>query len=281
MNVVYWIGSHVSIRNGYSGAARTAHALGANAFQYFPKNPRSVTIKSFDPQDAEACASYCRQHDIRSIAHAPYPINLAAESADRRDLQAESLLNDLTIAEACGSVGLVVHFGIYKEKGKDRLQGYKNIIQCLNQVIARWSGSAQILIENQAGDGDMGTTFEELTQVRSLTDAPNRIGFCFDTCHAFASGIWNGRNWQELLEKGTKLGYFEHLRAIHLNDCQYPSGSKKDRHARVGDGFIGAEPIAELLRSSFAAHIPIVLETPYDEDGTHRGQIAQLRRLAE
>ncbi len=118
-----FIGSHVSIRKGFLGAARTAAAIGGTAFQYFPKNPRSLSVKEFDHADAEACAAFCRREGIISIAHAPYPANLAAEDPHMQEVTVQSLLNDLEIVEACGSIGLVVHFGKYK--GKDPLQGYK------------------------------------------------------------------------------------------------------------------------------------------------------------
>ncbi len=130
-----YLGSHISIRKGFLHAAKTAIHIGARAFQYFPKNPRSLSIKSFDKKDAAACAAFCNQHDIKSIAHTLYPTNLAADENVHKELIIESILNDLLIAEACGSIGVVVHFGTYKRK--DTLQGYKNSLQCLNNVLSR------------------------------------------------------------------------------------------------------------------------------------------------
>ena len=118
------IGCHISIRHGYLAAAKTALAIGASAFQYFPKNPRSLSVKAFSSSDAQACAAFCQEHNIASIAHTPYPTNLAVEDPKLRQVTLQSVLNDLEITEACGSVGLVVHFG--KFKGPDLLQGYRN-----------------------------------------------------------------------------------------------------------------------------------------------------------
>jgi deoxyribonuclease IV len=273
-----YIGSHVSIRNGYSGAAKLAHSIGANAFQYFPKNPRSLATKSFDPRDAEACAKYCEENRILSIGHAPYPLNPAAGEASEAVMLA-ALINGLEITNACGSVGLVVHFGKYQ--GKETLQGYKNIIQLLNKALRGWQGKALVLLENQAGEGaQMGLAIEELVQVRSLCDHPDKIGFCLDTCHAFASGLWNGANWLSVQARGEELGYFHQLKAVHLNDSVHPAGARRDRHANIGYGHIGKAGLAQMLASPFVRSIPVVLETETGADGTHREEIALVKELA-
>ena len=268
------IGSHVSIRKGYKEAAASAAALGARAYQYFPKNPRSLLVKAFDRPDAARCKTYCREHDLVSIAHAPYPVNLAAADPAQRARTAESLLNDLEIADACGSIGVVVHFGIYK--GPDILEGYRSIIHALDNVLGQWEGSAKLLIENQAGDhAPKGTTFEELVQVRSLSRHPEQIGFCLDTCHLFAAGIWDGTNEAEWTERARTLGYLDHLDAIHLNDSAYASGARKDRHAPVGQGMIGEEAFRRLLAVPELRSTPLVLETPERAGCSHRDQIRQ------
>jgi deoxyribonuclease IV len=271
-------GCHVSIRGGYLEAAKLARRIGARSYQYFPKNPRSLTLKTFDKGDAEACAAYCLANDMVSIAHTPYPTNLAMEEPLKREAVKQSLLNDLEIAEACGSIGVVVHFGTYK--GTNTLQGYKNILQLLHEITTEWNGKALLLIENQAGEGTtMGTTLEELVQIRSLSAEPHKIGFCLDTCHLFASGVWQGSDWHELVRKAEQLGYVEHLRAIHLNDSVYPSGSRKDRHANIGQGHIGTEAITDVLHTPGLQNIPMVLETPSGFNHSHEDEIRYLMGL--
>jgi deoxyribonuclease-4 len=76
------LGSHVSIRNGYLYAAETAWALGATAFQYFPKNPKSIGVKNFNVDDVKHCSEFCRHHNITSIAHTPYPTKLIPENKE-------------------------------------------------------------------------------------------------------------------------------------------------------------------------------------------------------
>ncbi len=272
-------GSHVSIRRGYKEAAVSAAAIGGNAYQYFPKNPRSIGVKAYDHADAASCKAYCLEHGLVSIAHAPYPVNLAASDGEQRARTAISLLNDLAIAEACGSLGVVVHFGIYK--GPDLLEGYRSIIGMLDSVLEQWTGGAKLLIENQAGDhAIMGTTFEELVQIRSLSRHAGSIGFCLDTCHLFAAGGWDGTNEAEWAAKARDTGYFDQLAAIHLNDSVYGSGARKDRHAPVGRGNIGADALKRLLAIPEIRRTPLVLETPEAEGFTHRDQIRQVQAWA-
>lgn len=248
------------------------------AFQYFPKNPRSLAVKHFDRRDAEACAGYCERNGLLSVAHSSYLTNLAAEGSGLKSAIALSLLNELDIAESCGSIGLVVHFG--KFKGTDTLQGYKNILQLLNDILNRWNGQTLLLIENQAGSGSrMGMEMEELVQIRSLSADPQRIRFCLDTCHLFASGVWNRNNWDELLQRGEQTGFFSQVKAVHMNDSAFPSGSHRDRHANIGRGHIGDEAFQIFLRSPFLQGVPLILETPVTSSYTYENEMEHIRKL--
>ncbi|GJM69312.1 putative endonuclease 4 [Paenibacillus macerans] len=261
---------------------QAALGLGGGAFQYFPKNPRSLTVKSFDPRDAANCRSFCREHGLVSVAHTPYPSNLAVSSDDTAAYRrvVDSLRNDLAIAEACGSLGIVVHFGTFKSGNP--LQGYQNIIQCINDVLDGWEGAAKLLIENQAGDhGDMGMTIDELVQIRRLCRDSERIGFCLDTCHAFAAGMWRGEGDEDFAEKAERLGFWDGLGAVHFNDSKYPVLSRKDRHARVGQGYIGESGFRWLLKIDAIRNAPLIFESETGEDGTYRDDLERVRRWVE
>ncbi|TCP31515.1 endonuclease IV [Scopulibacillus darangshiensis] len=270
-------GCHISIKKGYLGAAEEALKIGAEAFQYFPKNPRSLKVKAYDEEDARRCAAFCKKHSIVSIAHTPYPTNLSAEQTKLNDI-IPSVLNDLDIAGACGSIGIVVHFGTYK--GDDPLEGYKRMIASLNKILAEWDGDSLLLIENNAGkNGQLGLTIEELVKIRDLVERPEKIGFCLDTCHAFASGLWNGENWDQVVKKGEGLGYFDHLKAIHLNNSIYPSGSRKDRHANIHNGEISVEQMKTFITSKVVKHLPMILETRSNQTYTHKDEIDFLKKI--
>ena len=269
-------GCHVSIREGYLGAAKAAKAMNASAFQYFPKNPRSLSVKDFNREDAALCRAFCKEHEIFSIAHTPYPTSLTPQP-EKQELTIKSLLNDLEIASACGSAGVVVHFG-NPINNKDPLAGYHLMIEMLNQILSHWEDPCLILLENTAGHpGSMGTTMEELVQVRSLCEHRDQIGFCLDTCHAFASNLWNGENLIEFLKKGEELGYFDHLKAIHFNNSKYPAGSGKDRHANIfNKGHITEKQFDQLVKTEPFQRLPLILETPSGEGIEHHEEVELL-----
>ncbi|WP_331280343.1 TIM barrel protein [Bacillus sp. UNC438CL73TsuS30] len=118
-----------------------------------------------------------------------------------------------------------------------------------------------------------------MVQVRNLCEYPEKIGFGLDTCHAFASGLWNGENAEDLFAKGQELGYWEELKIIHLNNSKYPTGSKKDRHANIfGPGYINEEQFENFIPSRLLKEIPFILETPDDEGISHKEEIEMLKQ---
>jgi deoxyribonuclease-4 len=275
------IGCHVSIREGYLGAARLALRLGAESFQYFPKNPRSLSVKSFDRRDAEACKRLCRETGLISIAHTAYPVNLSVDDADLYAATIQSVRNDLEIADACGSIGLVVHFGQYKGNVDNPLHGYRQMIRMINELLADWQGESLLLLENNAGQGGrMGITMEELVEVRSLLEQPDKVGFCLDTCHAFASGMWDGQSWWAFVERAQEAGFFPFVCAVHLNNSIYPHRSFRDRHADIGAGIIPKASLLDVLRTKEWADFPAILETPGMDCG-HAEEIARLKMARE
>ncbi|WP_059170536.1 deoxyribonuclease IV [Bacillus sp. FJAT-27445] len=271
-------GCHVSIRGGYLSAAKHAKQIGAQAYQYFPKNPRSLSVKKFDLADAESCRRFCEENGLFSIAHTPYPTSITP-SPSKKELNIASILNDLTIADACGSAGIVVHFGS-RVSEEDPLASYHLMLEMLNAILENWNGGCLLLLENNAGKlAALGTELEELVQVRNLCGYPAKIGFCLDTCHAFASGMWDGSNTRTFKEKADGLGYTEHLKAIHLNNSMHPYGSRKDRHANI---YRGGKILPEQMESIISAfsEIPFILETPSDLGVSHEEEILALKRLA-
>ncbi|NEU32060.1 deoxyribonuclease IV [bacterium LRH843] len=259
-------GCHLSIREGYAGAAKRALAMNAAAFQYFPKNPRSLEVKDFNRDDAKRCKEFCAEHALISVSHSPYPTSLTPQNEKKREQVVRSLLNDLTISETCGSIGVVVHFGKQMNKSNP-LASYHLMIDILNEILQEWEGEAKILLENNASSpGTMGTTLEEHVQIRNLCDYPEKIGFCFDTCHAFASDLWGGDNWDDVVKKGMEISYFDVLKLVHFNNSKYEAGSGKDRHAPIfGPGYITEIQFDKVVNTPQLAHIPFILETPKNE----------------
>jgi deoxyribonuclease-4 len=70
-----------------------------------------------------------------------------------------------------------------------------------------------------------------------------------------------------VLEKFDKVIGLNRLKAIHLNDSMTPFGSKKDRHAKIGQGTIGLDAIIRFINHPLLKNLPFYLETPNDVPG--------------
>lgn len=272
------IGCHLSISKGFAATAKNAVRLGAESFQFFSKNPRSFSGKPADMAQAKAGLEIIREHGLTPVCHSPYITNLSTPKDDLQELSVRSLLLDLEIAQTYGACGLVVHMGKHVEMGEE--YGLSRMVETLNIILEQWPGPMPLLLENTAGQGtEMGTTLEQCLETRAQTRFPEKIGFCFDTCHAHAAGIYDPAHWEDFAREMERSGYRQHLVAVHLNDSQNPQGSRKDRHAKIGQGCIGEEGMANILRSQIFTGLPVVLETPVSDDDDYLPEMEYVRRL--
>ena len=274
------LGCHISVAKGFSKACKRAHELGAEAFQVFTKNPRGLRPKKVDYADAEKGVRFCREHRITLVAHTPYITNLSTPKEDLHEVTVRSIKEDLHIADTYGAVGAVVHCG--KHVGEGVEAGTRRMVETLNEILAEYEGDCRLLLENTAGQGsELGLAIDELVRIREATDHPEKIGFCFDTCHGFAAGAWNPDSFDELVSQMEETGYLEDLVAIHFNDSKAPYNSRKDRHAKIGKGEIGSEGLARFLRSEHFQGLPVVLETPVEKEEEYAEEIRFLHQLQQ
>lgn len=224
-----------------------------------------------------------------TLCHASYLVNLA--TADR-ELLAKSracLAENLRVATGIGTAGLVLHIGSHRGEGFE---------SCVSQVArelcrtmdaaderARRRGlpSCRILIENAAGaGGTVGTSFEEIGAVISAAGGDERLGACVDTQHLFASGVCFASIAEadavvRALERAVGL---ERLGCLHLNDSKVPFGARRDRHANLGEGYIGARALGSLLSHPRLQHLAAVLEVPgIDRQGPGRHDLEVARTI--
>ena len=101
---------------------------------------------------------------------------------------------------------------------------------------------------------------------------------CLETCHVWDAGYDIAGRLDGVLEEFDRVIGLERLRAVHLNDSLNPCGAQKDRHAKIGEGCIGAQALAEVVRHPALQHVPFILETPNDEAGYAR-EIAWVRAV--
>jgi deoxyribonuclease-4 len=272
------LGCHISISKGFVQAIENARTLGCESFQLFTKNPRAFRGKATDPIEAEKGRTLLAKYGMLLVAHAPYITNLSTPDPELQQLSIASLKLDLENAEAYGAVGCVCHMGKHVDQGET--YGMSRMVETLDLLLEAYQGSCTLLLENTAGQGsELGTTMEQCLEVRSRVAQPDRIGFCFDTCHGFAAGAYRPETWDSFITKARESGYWAHLKAVHLNDSKADHGSRKDRHEKLGKGFIGEAGIAALLRSGAFEGLPVVLETPVDSQDEYGPELIYARSL--
>lgn len=272
------IGCHISVGKGLKKAAETAVELGAASFQVFTKNPRGLRPKKIDEVDAKKGREYCAEHGLEVVCHTPYITNLSTPKADLQEVTIRSILEDLNIAEAYGAKGAVVHCG--KHVGEGEEFGIQRMIETLNLILDNYEGPTKLLLENTAGQGsELGQEIKTLMEVRQATNHPEKIGFCFDTCHGFAAGIWNEETFEDLVQEMEETGYLDHLYCIHFNDSKAPFNSRKDRHEKIGQGHIGSEALSLFLKEERFQHLPVILETPVEDEREYGDEIQYLHQL--
>ena len=273
------LGAHVSTAGGVDHAPARARAIGATAMQVFTKTPNQWREPAIGPTVARRFRSEVRQSGVRVVmAHDSYLINLASPDPILSARSITAFTAELRRCHALGIRWLVSHPGNYMD---DRDAGLHRNAAAYAVCLRAAPSRTTILLETTAGSGTaLGSRFEELARLRALIPAAlrRRVGFCADTCHLYAAGydlvgdfdgVW--RDWDRVVG-------LRHLRALHLNDSKTPFASRRDRHERIGDGSLGAEPFRRLMTDSRFRSIPKIIETPKGDDPPAQDRQA-LRRL--
>ncbi|MDH4322472.1 MAG: deoxyribonuclease IV [Desulfobulbaceae bacterium] len=160
-----------------------------------------------------------------------------------------------------------MHPGSHLGEGVE--EGLARFSRNLDAVLANSDAGVMVLLETTAGQGtNLGSRFEELAAIIGQSRHPDRLGVCFDTCHAFAAGydLRTPAGYAAVFEDFDRRIGLDRLRFFHLNDSVKGLGSRVDRHAHIGQGEIGSEGFRLLLNDPrFASH-PMTLETPKADD---------------
>ena len=274
-----YIGCHLSSSKGFAAMGRQALELGANTFQFFTRNPRGSKAKALDEADAAALRDLLAERGFGPIvAHAPYILNLCGAEEKNRLFARETMADDLRRLEHLPGQLYNFHPGSHVGQGIEA--GIDLIAQGLNAIL-RPEQSATVLLETMAGKGsEVGGRFEELRAILDRVTLSDRMGVCLDTCHVSDAGYDLVGDLDGVLTEFDRVIGLEKLRAVHLNDSKNPPGSRKDRHACLGEGTIGLEALTRIVRHPALKRLPFCLETPNDLPGYAR-EIALMRELAE
>jgi deoxyribonuclease-4 len=237
-----------------------------------------------NPLEIEALQAVRREYGIDPlVVHVNYLVNLASRDPEIRAKSIATFRGELDRAAKVGAEFLVLHPGSYKGQTVDAA-----ISACadgLCQAAEGFTGAVTVLIENTAGCGcNLGSTFEELCAIRDLTvpfvQVP--IGYCLDTCHLLAAGfdITTKDGLRSTIRQAGDVLGLENVPVFHANDSKTPLGSRVDRHARIGKGYIGREPFRRLLAHPKLRGKTFISETPVEVEGDDRRNMATLRSLA-
>ena len=275
------LGCHVGMagKEMFLASAKEAASYGANVFMLYTGAPQNTRRKDISELNIEAGWEYARQHGIEEIVvHAPYIINLAnTVKPETYELAVEFLEKEIIRTAAMRSRIMVLHPGSHVNAGVEA--GIAQVIKGLNTVLNQNDDDVYIALETMAGKGsEVGRTFEELKAIYDGVDKKDRLRVCFDTCHVNDAGYDIVNHYDEVFEEFDKVIGLDRLKAIHLNDSKNPLGAHKDRHEKIGEGYIGKDAMERIINHPSLKNLPFYLETPNDIDG-YAKEIALLRSL--
>lgn len=277
------LGAHVSVAGGLATAFGRAADLGCDAMQIFVKNASQWRGKEMlDGEIAAFRDAHAGSAVGPLLAHGSYLINLAATDPVILEKSLDALTDELVRCSRLGVAGLVLHPGAHLGAGEEA--GIEKVAASLDAVLGDLPDvSTRVLLENTAGQGScLGWRLEQLQAIRAQVAEPRRVGFCLDTCHAFAAGyaIHEEPGFADFLaEVEERLGLGT-VGCFHLNDSVRPFGSRRDRHAHIGEGEIGLAMFERMLTEPRLQTIPMVVETePGDDMEYHRRDLETLRGL--
>ena len=273
------IGCHLSSSKGFAAMGRQALELGADTFQFFTRNPRGSKAKELDPADAAVLVELMREHRFAPIvAHAPYTLNLCGAEAANREFARTTMADDLRRMEYVPGQYYNFHPGSHVGQGVET--GISYIAEGLNEII-KAEQTTTVLLETMAGKGsEVGGRFEELRELIDRVRLSDHVGVCLDTCHVSDGGYDIINDLDGVLTEFDRVIGLQRLKAVHLNDSKNPAGARKDRHACIGDGYLGLEALTRVVRHPVLKDLPFCLETPNELPGYAR-EIALMRKQAE
>ena len=268
------VGCHLSSSKGYLAMGKDAVKINANTFQFFTRNP-GEKCQNHCSSDVEAYLAFAAEHNItRILAHAPYTLNACSADEHLREFARATMADDLARMEYTPGNCYNFHPGSHVKQGVEI--GITYISDMLNAIL-KPDQTTTVLLETMAGKGsEIGRSFEELREILDRVTLSDHMGVCLDTCHVWDGGYDIVNHLDEVLTEFDRVIGLSRLKAIHLNDSLNPLGAHKDRHARIGEGYIGKEALIRIINHPALRKLPFYLETPNELDG-YAAEIALLR----
>jgi deoxyribonuclease-4 len=262
-------GAHCFAAGGACMALKRAENIKADCVQIFVKNNKQWLGTAPSPEEVGKFAAEWKRLRLASVfGHAGYLINLGAPPSPSRAKSLQSLIQEITFAEALGLPFLVLHPGAHLGAGEEA--GLSQIIFGLDEVVrATKNSTVRIALENTAGQGsNLGSQLEHLAAIFDRAQKPERLALCIDTAHLFAAGydIRSAKIWEKTMRQLDALIGQKQIAAFHLNDSKTDFNSCVDRHEHIGKGKIGLEAFRHIVNDARFKKTPACLETPKSED---------------
>jgi deoxyribonuclease IV len=277
------LGAHVSTAGGMRNAIVRAAEIDATAIQIFTKQPNRWADPPLDPADVAAFRAGREAGPVAfACAHDSYLINLATPDPILRDRSLDSFQTELARAHQLGLDAVVTHPG--NATDGDHARGRSQNAALVERALAEGEGTVRVLLETTAGAGTvLGSRFEELAEMIGMISSPwrDRVGVCLDTCHVYTAGYDLREAYDAVVDEFDRVLGLDRLQLFHLNDSQKPLASRRDRHAGIADGTLGAEPFRRIMNDPRFASTPRVIETPKGDDhaATDRLNLTRLREM--
>lgn len=259
---------------------KDALSIGANTFAFFTRNPRGGKAKEIDPEDVRVLQEILDANGFgKLVAHAPYTLNPCSQAEKTREFARLAMTEDLQRMEYLPGNYYNFHPGSHVGQGAEK--GISMIMDLLNEVM--WpEQTTTILLETMAGKGsEVGGKFEELARIIDGVKLKDKIGVCLDTCHISDGGYDIIGDLDGVLSEFDRIIGLDKLKALHINDSKNPLGAHKDRHACIGEGYLGVDTIAAVLRHPKLQGLPCILETPQEDLEGYGQEIKMLRGEVE
>lgn len=262
------LGAHVSAEGGVEHAPGRAAEIDAIVLQLFTKQPSRWAEPKIDERAADAFKAARAEHGIEVAgAHDSYLINLSSPERRLWRMSQRSFQAELERCALLGLDFLVTHPG--NATDGDLEAGIERNAEGVTESLEAVEGPTRVLLELTAGSGtSVGGSFESLRAIldRIPETQRQRVGVCFDTCHAYSAGYDLVGDYDGVWSRFDEVIGLDRLGLIHLNDSKHPLGSHKDRHETIGEGTLGVEPFARIMRDPRLRRVPKVLETPKGDD---------------
>jgi deoxyribonuclease IV len=277
------LGAHQSVAGGMPNAIARGRQDGCEAVQIFARPSAQWRARPLPPEELSGFRSEHAAVGWPLLSHTSYLINLGSADPVVLGRSRAALEEEMVRAEELGLDYVVLHPGAHLGAGER--EGVRRVALALGELLDRTRGfHARLLIELTAGQGScLGCSFWQLEALLDETRGGERLGICFDTCHAHAAGydLTSAEGYEATFaELEARVG-LDAVRAFHLNDSKTRLGSRVDRHQEIGDGTLGLYPFWRLVNDARFADRPGILETPSGPDklSSFARNLARLRAL--